>query len=265
MRNIFKKNSGWVRLQQGALFSGAISESLDDSQGIFGLIITPRCDLSNKKVSTVHYLPVIPFKIWKYNVLAQIYQNTEYDKFTKIINKFCEDNNVSPTLFDVKYNFAIPDIEKSISHIRGYKDILNKFQERSKLANLTYCQQKIKVWAKGKDKIKDLLENKHSHYYMIEDWRDGNKYLVIMLREVKRLELSFAEKMEKGISEKILAETDDYKNDIRRSLNKTEIYKFQQVIDSPYLEHIMESFSKNFCRIGIDRIDESILNNLIDE
>lgn len=86
-----------------------------------------------------------------------------------------------------------------------------------------------------------------------------------MLREVKRLELSFAEKMEKGINEKILAETDDYKNDIGHSINKTEVYKFQQVIDSPYLEHILESFSKNFCRIGIDRIDESILNNLIDE
>ncbi len=263
MRNVFcETGSGWIRLQQGAIFSGAVADGITGSQDLFGLVITPRCDIANRKVSTIHYLPLIPFKLWKYEILAKLYQSVEYDKLTDILIKFCQDNSITESLFENKYRFKESEIESSICHVKGYKDAINKYKERCQLENLEYCRSKVKDWSKAKTKIKDLIENKQAHYYLIEDWRNPNDYLVIMLRDVKRLDFELAEKMEKGLSERILSDEDFHKNDVFKSSEGTMVYKLQIVIGSPYLEHIMEAFSKNFCRIGIDRIDENVLNDL---
>ena len=266
MRSIYKEQkNGWVRLQQGALFSGAVADGVEGSQELFGLVITPRCDIANRKVSTIHYLPVMPFKLWKYEILAKLYQSIESEKITKKLTEFCVANTISETIFEKKYSFSEEEIESSVCHISGYKDILNKYRERKQLENLDYCKEKVKEWSKGKDKIKELIQNKQAHYYLIEDWKSENQYMVIMLRDVKRLDFGFAERMEKGVSEKILGEDDYHRNDVCKSEDGTMVYKLQQVIGSPFLEHIMEAFSKNFCRIGIDRIDETVIDLLTNE
>lgn len=263
MRNIFKEHEiGWVRLQQGSIFSGAIADGIEGRQDVFGIVITPRCDIANKKVSTIHYLPIIPFKLWKYELLSRLFQDIEYEKLSKKFIDFCQVNGLSVTLFDEKYGFSENDIKDTISHIAGYKDILNKLRERNKLKELDYCKSKVKDWSKGKDKIKDLIDNKQAHYYLIENWQKDGDYMVVMLRDVKRLDFHFAEKMEKGVSERILTEDDYHKNDIFKSAGGTMVYKFQRVVASPFLEHMMEAFAKNFCRIGIDRIEESVLDTL---
>ena len=265
MRSIYKTHSGWVRLQQGALFSGAIADGINESSELFGLVITPRCDIANKKVSSIHYLPVIPFKLWKKEILSKLYQDIEREKLTKLLMSFCESNNVTKTIFDRQYSFSEVDIEASISHLKGYKDILNKYSEYCRLDDLEYCKTKVGGWSKGKDKIKELIQNKQAHYYLIEDWNRENSFMVIMLRDVKRLTFDFAVRMEKGISERVLGEEDYLKNDVCQSGTGSLVYKLQQVIESPYLEHIMEAFSKNFCRIGIDRIDETVIDILTKE
>ena len=86
MRNIYDDHkNGWVRLQQGAIFSGAIADGLPERQDLYGIVITPRCDIANKKVSTIHYLPIIPFKLWKYEILSKLFQSSQYEKLTKSI------------------------------------------------------------------------------------------------------------------------------------------------------------------------------------
>lgn len=265
MRNIYEEHkNGWVRLQQGAIFSGAIADGLSDRQDLYGLIITPRCDIANKKVSTIHYLPIIPFKIWKYEVLSALYQTVQYEKINESLVKFCKANNLTETIFDKRYNFSEGDIEDAIVHVNGYKDALNKYHEREKLKDIEYCKSKVKDWSRSRDKIKDLIQNKQAHYYLIEDWNNQGQYMVIMLRDVKRLEFIFAENMEKGITEKIVGDAVYLRNDICKTDSCTMVYKLQKVIRSPFLEHIMEAFSKNFCRIGIDRIDEDVLDELTD-
>lgn len=265
MRKVYEEHQrGWVRLQQGAVFAGAIADGVEGNQELLGLVITPRCDIANKKVSTIHYLPMLPFSVWKYQILSRIYQDVETDKLTKKMVAFCSKNGITTSLIDIKYGFSESDIEESIKHVAGYKDLLNFYRECRKIEDIEYCKSKVKDWAKGKDKIKDLIENKQAHYYLIEDWRENGKYLVIMLRDVKRLSFAFAERMEKGVNERILCDEDFHKNDVFRSEDSTMVYKFQQVVASPFLEHIMEAFSKNFCRIGIDRIDDTVLDELKD-
>lgn len=264
MRRVYEEHSGWTRLQQGAIFTGAIADGIEGNQELCGLVITPRCDIANRKVSTIHYLPILPFSVWKYEILSQIYQNAETIRLTKFLTSFCEKNEIAISLFDKRYGFSEVDIEESIKHVNGYKDIMNKYRERCQLDDRDFCKSKVKEWGRGNEKIKDLIANKQAHYYLIEDWRQNGKYMVVMLRDVKRLDFDFAEKMEKGVNEKILNEEIFHRNDIFRSENSTMVYKFYRVIASPFLEHIMEAFSKNFCRIGIDRIDDKVFDELKD-
>ena len=52
-------------LTQGTIFNCAYNSSYPDDETL-GLIITARCDISNKdKVSFYNYIPAIPFNIWK--------------------------------------------------------------------------------------------------------------------------------------------------------------------------------------------------------
>lgn len=263
MRKIFKEQEiGWIRLQQGVIFSGAIADGITNSSDLYGLVITPRCDIANHKVSTIHYLPLIPFDLWKYEILSKSYQKNEIEKLTRKLVAFCKENSISESLFENQYNFTDAEIESSLCRFNGYKDILNIYHERCKVESLDYCKKKVKNWSGGKDKIKELIENKQAHYFLIEDWRKDNSFFVIMLRDIKRLDFAFAEKMEKGVSEKILQNSIFDCNDIFKSNSSTMVYKFQRVVESPFLEYIMEAFSKNFCRIGIDRIEESVLDDL---
>lgn len=60
-RVIYDYSPFYGKLSQGSIINGCVAEAFSNEE-VFGLIITPRCDLShNGKVSTVHYVPVIPF------------------------------------------------------------------------------------------------------------------------------------------------------------------------------------------------------------
>ncbi len=59
-------------LTQGTIFNCAYNSSYPDDETL-GLIITARCDISNKdKVSFYNYIPAIPFNIWKEKELLPV-------------------------------------------------------------------------------------------------------------------------------------------------------------------------------------------------
>ena len=62
-RNIYKK----VKIgdiTQGSIISGAISDVYGDTN-VFGVVISARCAIAQKKVRSYHYIPMVPFSRWK--------------------------------------------------------------------------------------------------------------------------------------------------------------------------------------------------------
>ena len=58
------------RMTQGSIINGCVADAFPGEE-VFGLIITPRCDVSHEgKVDSVHYLPVVPFERW-FEVVAK--------------------------------------------------------------------------------------------------------------------------------------------------------------------------------------------------
>ena len=80
--------------------------------------------------------------------------------------------------------------------------------------------------------------------------------MVVLLRELKRLEYTIAIGMSSGIEEKTIAET--WKNDLAYSVSRDFLYETEAEIVSPFVEQLMERFSYNFCRIGVEDMDENV-------
>ena len=61
-----------------------------------------------------------------------------------------------------------------------------------------YLLDETKKGHKKTDFLSDLIGDKNHSYYLIEDWvEDTNSHYVIMLRDVRRIEYSVAQKIKK--------------------------------------------------------------------
>lgn len=65
MRQFFKSYRMVRTLTQGSIINNCIADNYAEGLDVYGLIITPRCDLAHEgKVNTVHYLPIVDFDDW---------------------------------------------------------------------------------------------------------------------------------------------------------------------------------------------------------
>jgi len=70
IRNIYFEKPIVNRMTQGSIINGCVADAFPGEE-VFGLIITPRCDVSHEgKVDSVHYLPVVPFERW-FEIIAK--------------------------------------------------------------------------------------------------------------------------------------------------------------------------------------------------
>ena len=102
-RNIYQETK-ITKLQQGCLFWGAIADGYD--KPVWGLIITPRCDIAQNKVITVHYLPVTKFTDWKDIHLATMLQQDCIKKKLNTLKPVFDSKKISESLLDFKYRLG---------------------------------------------------------------------------------------------------------------------------------------------------------------
>ena len=246
MRNIYIQTGNHIPIQQGTIINGCISDNY--TEGVYGIIITPRCDIGNGgKVPTIHYLPIISLEKWIQNDC----KNSAIQKERKKLDEMLRDLGISSNILDI---IKIQDIEKiqipqqSLDRIKVYFSSKNG-------GNINSPQ----IINHIKEDYSTLIKGQHNRYYLIEDWNNPNKYNVILLREIKRLSYQTATKYTDGFQARLINEDEFNTNDI---IKTTSNFNFHTVatIGSPYIEHIIQAFSYNFCRIGINNIDENELS-----
>ena len=266
MRQFYKEVQSSIPLDQGVIFSGAVASGVPQNLEVYGLIITPRCDISNGKIGFVHYLPVLPISLWKRYIYSEIYQLKERRKLEKKFDEFCEKNKISHSLFEPNFNFDDETIKNAVGPTKRLNEILAAFKEYKALGDLGYCASKLTGNKDLKSAVSDMHRNEHSQYYLIEKWDNPEEYMVVLLRDIKRISFSFAKGLEKGKKEMVVDSDIFQLNDISCTGEQmTNTYKNLVEIGSPYIEHLVETFSRNFCRIGIDRIDEKCVEQICNE
>ena len=101
MREVYNTNV-IGSIEQGTIINSCVAENYSNISN-FGIIITPRCDIDNNKVSTVHYLPVVRLDDWiandfwlifsiraKNEVIGKIYSIFEKYKLSRSLIKSFE-------------------------------------------------------------------------------------------------------------------------------------------------------------------------------
>lgn len=256
-------------IDQGYIFSGAKSD-LYPQKNVQGLIITPRCDIAQRKVDEIYYLPVIKFDDWKELEFPTIYCSRLYsdilswldDKFVKL--------NVSPSIIT---KFTTDDIKDILNAIR----IAGKEQKAICLKLETLLQ--ISEYRKTHDSnvlntllsnnqgprktiMKEILSNKLPNYYVLDS---KESYYVVRLRELKRLQATLFYRIGNGIVANDLNKQDFLYNDIVINDPDEDMIYPLAVLKSPFIEHLMQCFTQWFSRIGVEDLDnhtcEYLINN----
>ena len=272
-RYIYKQTPLYGLMTQGCIINGCTSESFPNNE-VFGLIITPRCDLGHEgKVLTVHYVPIIPFELWFNDIAKPIIKKQWKRELANKLNNDFSAAKAGNKIMDA--DFSYEDMMKVFEHKintkptakQKIKENLDAFFDKDPDAFNFYLLDETKRGHKKTDFLSDLIGDKNHSYYLIEDWvEDTNSHYVIMLRDVRRIEYSVAQKIKNGIQEAELGLADTTHNDLFLTGNEEHFLSVQALINSPFIEHIMQSFVYNFSRIGVeDRYGETLnyLDNTI--
>ena len=240
-------------MTQGAIINYCLADNYIDSENVYGFIITPRCDLAHEaKVTHVHYLPIVDFKDWaKQDGEEYLFNNwfrKRKEKFKDKCNKYkIPFGSFSYADYEKMANKLIVNQSKRLDFLSNADIIINP-QRNSQL----FLEYSNKDETK-KQLVKDLLEDRLAAFYLIEDWNGNNgMHKVILLRELKRVSLSSAQRISNGLD---LSQIIEGKDELKKTTVPNVLCQVCAQIASPFVEHIVQRFSHNFCRIGVDDRD----------
>jgi hypothetical protein len=255
-------------ITQGTIFNCAVADRYSSAKA-YGLAITARCDIANDKFPVLNYLPVVSLFDWMHcdglEILLANGKKAANGSFENILKQA----DVAPSVL-----IAIPRQEVVASFFDGesakaaHKKLSTRAHELADLLDRLDAIDLNKVddrnWLLGRFKkegstlVKDLMTNKvPSFYYLpsVTDQNEGEGY-VVLLRESAFLPRNVAKQVADGVDKpsvpQLLLEAhlsfkhDDFAMPVGR-------------IPSPQIEHILQTFSYMFGRIGLDDYDPEFI------
>lgn len=264
-RDIFT-NTKLNDLDQGAIFYGALSENYPNTE-LYGIIITPRCDISNNKVSYFNYLPVIPFETWILNDFWRIFKENLLISLKSSLKTYFKNKKLSPSIIDKfnpkfiqenfdKYFVKAKEKSKFLEFING----LNEISTIGKNPDTAEIKKIMKKYEKqAKTIFGEINNNRNPNYHIIESFTENGKYNIILLREIRKISYEIGKNLHKGIEVAGLEQEQLKNNDISV---QSELLYIETVLKSPFLEHLIQRFTSNFSKIGVQDHFSELTNHL---
>lgn len=263
MRLIYEQRKINWQIQQGAIINNCVSEDYPNVD-VWGIIITPRCDIGNKKVSTIHYLPIIKFEDWLENDFVSIFQKALKQNLRgSLISKFKE-YGISSTILDnsISKDDILIIVKSKISG-KPLSQVVETIETLFVVDDPNNTIDLLKKYVRLKDSIlKDIKEGKDRNFHLIEDWNEKGKYRVVLLRDVRRITFKLAEKISKSIFESEISEDEWKRNDIKSTNIADTIICIESQLKSPFIEHLIQLFFHNFGRIGVEDMHKEAFEEL---
>lgn len=252
-------------IEQGTIVNGGVAENYY-GVSVFGIIITPRCDIDNNKVSTVHYLPVVKLNDWITVDYWMIFSNRAKNEIAGKLSSILEKYKLSRTLIKAFSPAQLretlcsqiskkDDLAKFNNYLSDLEIMSNKFHEieNEEVKRLVETYNKV-----SKGIFKELKENKIKEFYLLECWESISDYYVVLLREIRKLTFSIANKVSRGIYIHEISESEFRNNDIAQKPELDEFICSIAILKSPHIEHLIQQFFWNFGRIGVENHPEDL-------
>ena len=256
MRNIYKMPR---EVTQGSIINCCLASQYPDKH-VYGIVITPRCDLAHEgKVDYVHYLPIVDFKDWYLtdglNYLYSKWYLKKKEKFIELSKRYSIPTSIVGIDKYERMASCITDKNQRDNYLNVVKSYFEASSDSKEF--LDYVNSN-----KTKDMIiENLFRDNLPAFYLIEDWEENShSYKVILLRELRRFSVDSVILIGKGMDSSQINEKMD------ELIFVDDMCFIQSQVTSPFVEHIMQRFSYNFCRIGVaDRNKKEITSQLMKE
>lgn len=264
---------------QGTILYGIRSERYP-GVNCYAVIISASCDIANQKVEKIYYLVGVKAQEWfstKY-AYTQVYN----EKLKSLFKKFNDDFKKHSLNAELIQQFSADEVKLIIEQqnvdIKIKKQLLEIYNEYSvfckpDMENIDRLQAIRKDLKPIKNFLKDVTRGRLFHYYYLPEdsyLKNGKKDcgLIIDLQEIDSIPLEDISKIKSpGIDELILS---TYEGEERLRLEKKyflesndDFVAIEGTIVPPCREHLMQRFSQDFIRIGIDGATEDDFERLI--
>ena len=269
------------QLDQGTILWGVRS---DKYPGIpcYGIIITASCDIANDKVSKIYYLVGVKAQDWfctdhSYHVVYREKMKTVFDKFYDKCRKLSLD---AQTLQVFSKDEVEKVIEAEVQKARDQKALKQCYDDFS-----VFCRpgmdNKARKEAIQHDNtpainfLSGIEQGKIFHYHYLpeacylEKSETMNSGLIIDLQEISSISLGDAKKiLSPGIDGLILNQEEECEQLRLKSLfwleTENDFVAVEGKINSPWREHLMQRFSHDFSRIGLDGAKKEDYQKLVE-
>lgn len=268
-RIIYNNRPVLGEINQGSIFYGGVAEDYP-VKDVWGLVITPRCDIANKKVPTYHYLPVVKFNDWLIFDFKNMFCDKVRKEYRGKLKSFLKENGFSEELLNT---FSIDDIVLKISALIKDQKKLSRLADIDKYYSLAckYLEREIdsefqelqsKCSQIYKKLLEDVVRNDISGFYLLEGW-NSDEFYVVLLRDIKRVQKNTFFKIGDGIMYDGVNVVVDEKSDLMKLTNEEEMIYVETELLSPIIEHLLQMFFYNFGRIGVEDRPQNTLQSLL--
>ena len=252
-------------ITQGTVFSCARALRYENCN-VNGLVITSRCDVAQRKYPVLNYLPIVRLPDWLRRDGLDILKETENKRQSSDLFHFLHNNNISNSITSSISLDRIAEVhfptEKGTSTqkkvARNFRAHISLMKEFSNISgdspdNLYqwFCNSRP-------SEVKDLIQrlSRHSvlgHYFFesLDPDTSCSQGFVCLLREVVTLPRPIAECLGRGISAEECLTLCGESYALGLSFDHDDLAMPVVEIGSPTIEHIIQSFSNLFGRIGV--------------
>jgi hypothetical protein len=251
-------------MTQGTIFSCAIAEDYPDCD-VYGILITARCDIAQDKVRTYNYLPVVRLDDWIHRDGRMILAQRVAAEAMGGLRQAIKDAGYSPAILDTEPPRSVLDVlfkpGTPASKLRDrYIRQLARYEIAGQCIN-SGPEAKVSVRLanevpKSRDVlIEELVHQKLAGYYFlkhVEPEGDDIGY-VALVREIHTMPRVLAGAIAQGLENSMYTTMCDSDRGVvgRLHISKDGLAMPVGLVRPPYLEHLMQSFSNLFGRIGL--------------
>lgn len=233
---------------QGSIFEGL--KINQDYPSVNAIVITARCDVANEKARNILCLPIYKATEWLKNqgdeIIFRRIEDKLWNKLGVELKKFDISADILNT-YPVASIFQQLEINAGQRNTEEITKLLRMYDEKKCDYSLNF------VSSERKSLIGTLIKNTESSIYFIEqiDLSEYPEPYIIDLTDPISIPFSVAIRLKSGINERNTDSLIDQFLDI----GEGEI-SYISVLNSPYIEHLLQKFSSFYSRIGTKEIEK---------
>lgn len=257
---------------QGTIFSCAHAE-MYPSAAVYGLVITARCDAAQDKAPIYSFVPVVSITEWMLVdgaeiVLDRYIQDQQNTRKNVLLSLGLSDSLLktksSSEIIEGHLRKKAEEDKRVTTKVTQFESCSSQIEEASSAQiskNATEVLSCLKRAPKHVDAvIKELAANRVMGHYLLRDmprlYDDNGSDHVALLREIHHVPSGLAKKIAQGIQ--VNADSATGNDDDSRCPRFTAEDDFCMPVArlrSPWVEHLMQSLTLLFSRIGVEDVD----------